>query len=157
MTSAWCYAYECHIAMHILTTFILKFKRGKNICLCKHRQHIIPHFPSFKIEIDMVKSQQMSIHAGNLHTLSYSNLFCHGIRLKAKKAACKQHLAEHNKRSILLFTTTSVLMHVFHYFCANLPFVILGMIYLYKTAVKTPQSHCSNPAFLFLLFIPPYF
>lgn len=70
--------------------------------------------------------------------------------IKEKKKTCKQ-LAEHNQRSIPLFTTTSVLMHVFHYICANLPFVVLGMIYMYKSAVKTLVS------LLFLLFIPPYF
>lgn len=77
--------------------------------------------------------------------------------VREKKTACEQHLAEHNKRSIPLFTTTSVLMHVFHYIRANLPFVVLGMIYMNQSAVKTPQSHCSYSAFLFLLFIPPYF
>lgn len=71
------------------------------------------------------------------YDFTYSVLFCHGIWLK-KKTTSKQCLTEHNKISIPLFTTTSVLMHVFHYICANLTFVVLGMIYTYQSTVKTP-------------------
>lgn len=42
-----------------------------HICLCERWQHFMPHPPSFKIKIEMVKSLQMSTHDGNLHMLSY--------------------------------------------------------------------------------------
>lgn len=62
------------------------------------------------------------------------------VKEQENNRACKQRLAEHNKESIPLFTTTSVLMHVFHYIRKNLPFAVLQIIYIYQSAIKTLVS-----------------
>lgn len=75
--------------------------------------------------------------------------------IKQNKKACKQHLDKHNKK----------IYSPFHY---NLCFDACISLYLRKPAIgsigndlesalKTPKSHCSHPAFIFLLFILPYF
>lgn len=108
-------------------------------------QHFIPHSPFFKIETGLVKCLQMSSHAGNLHMLSYSNLVCHGMWLQAKKQHVNSTLL--NIIKDLFFSLQPLFWSMyFIIFGANLPFVILEMIYIYKSAVKTPQSHRLNPA-----------